>query len=82
VLDFLSSVEWKVNKKVLETIEYIYTIGGGIAAVPKRFNERIITPELIKAASFVEKLKLLKEHQQNNEMHSLRCDFLIKLNMA
>lgn len=37
---------------------------------------------MIKEASFREKLKLLKEHQQNNEMHSLRCDFLIKLGMA
>lgn len=37
---------------------------------------------MIKAATFREKLKLLKEHQQNNESHSLRCDFLFKLGMA
>jgi hypothetical protein len=30
--------------------------------IPKRFNERQITPEMIKAAKFREKLKLLKEH--------------------
>jgi DNA-directed RNA polymerase len=37
---------------------------------------------MIKEASFREKLKLLKEHQQNNEQHSLRCDFLLRLGMS
>jgi len=37
---------------------------------------------MIRDASFTEKLKLLKEHQQNKEAHSLRCDFLLRLRMA
>jgi len=81
-LDRLGNVPWRINKRVLETSEYIWSIGGGLATIPKRYNERTITPELIKDASFAEKLKLLKEHQINNEQHALRCDFLLGLNMA
>lgn len=62
VLDVLGTTKWRLNRKVLEMIEYVWSIGGGMGEVPKRFNERVITPELIKAAIFKEKLKLLKEH--------------------
>jgi DNA-directed RNA polymerase len=51
-----------VNKKVLDTIEYVWSIGGGLGEIPKRYNERVITPEMIRESSFREKLKLLKEH--------------------
>lgn len=40
VLDILGSVKWRINKKILETIEYVWSIGGGMGEVPKRFNER------------------------------------------
>ena len=63
VLDVLGMVKWRVNRRVLETIEHIWSIGGGLAEVPKRFNERSITPEMIRDAEFRDKLKLLKEHQ-------------------
>jgi DNA-directed RNA polymerase, mitochondrial len=63
-------------------IEYIWSIGGGLCGIPKRFNERNITPEMFKEAPFREKLKLLKEHQINRESHGLRCEFLLKLNIA
>ena len=65
VLDILGSVKWKMNPKVLETMEYVWSIGGGLGGLPKRYNERTITPEMIKEAAFREKLKLLKEHQHN-----------------
>lgn len=82
VMDKLGSVAWRLNKRVLEVIEYVWSIGGGLGMVPTRYNERAITPEMIREASFREKLKLLKEHQQNSEQHSLRCDFLLRLAMA
>jgi DNA-directed RNA polymerase len=50
VLDILGGVKWRLNQKVLEMIEYVWSIGGGLGEVPKRFNERIITPEMIKKA--------------------------------
>jgi len=82
VLDTLGSVDWRVNKKVLEIIEHVWSIGGGLGKVPNRFIERIVTPEMIRDASFREKLKLLKEYQQNNEAHALRCEFLLRLTMT
>ena len=49
------------------TIENIWANGGGLASIPKRFNDRNITPDMFNNVSYKEKLKLLKEHQQNNE---------------
>lgn len=40
VLDILGSVKWRINGRLLETIEYVWSIGGGLGEVPKRFNER------------------------------------------
>lgn len=82
VLDILGSVKWRINRKILETIEYVWSVGGGLGEIPKRFNERQITPEMIKNATFREKLKLLKEHQKNRETHALRCEFLLRLSIA
>jgi DNA-directed RNA polymerase len=38
VLNFLGLVEWRVNKKVLENIEYIWSTGGGKGEIPSRYN--------------------------------------------
>ena len=62
VLDCLGQVKWRINRRILEIVEYVWSIGGGLGELPKRFNERQITPEMIKNAKFREKLKLLKEH--------------------
>ena len=82
ILDLLGSVPWRVNRKVLDVIEYIWSTGGGQAMIPKKHNERMITPDMIRKAAFKEKLTLLREHKINNEYHSLRCDFLLRLSMA
>ena len=82
VLDILGQVKWRINRRILEIIEYVWSIGGGLGEIPKRFNERQITPEMIKLANFREKLKLLKEHQKNRESHALRCEFLLRLSIA
>jgi DNA-directed RNA polymerase, mitochondrial len=82
VLDILGEVKWQLNTPVLNVMEYMWSIGGGIGAIPKKFNERKITPEMIKEAPFREKLKLLKEHQHNNEANSLRAEWLLRLNIA
>jgi DNA-directed RNA polymerase len=63
-------------------IEYIWSIGGGLGEIPKRFNERPITAELLRKARFKDKLRLIKEHQKNMETHALRCEFLLRLNIA
>jgi DNA-directed RNA polymerase len=38
ILNFLGLVEWRVNKKVLENIEYIWSTGGGKGEIPSRYN--------------------------------------------
>ena len=40
VLDILGQVKWRINRRILEIIEYVWSIGGGLGEVPKRFNER------------------------------------------
>ena len=82
VLDALGEIEWRVNKKVLEIVEHVWSIGGGLGEIPKRFVDRVVSPEMIRDASYREKLKLLKEYQQNNEEHSLRCMFNLQLKMT
>ena len=74
--------EIRFNKDILEMMEYVWSIGGGLGEIPKRFNERVISPEMLKEAPFREKLKLLKEHQHNKENHSLRCEWLLRLSIA
>jgi DNA-directed RNA polymerase len=63
VLDILGRVPWSINNKVLETMEYVWSIGGGLGSIPNRYNARSITSEMIRDSDFTEKLKLLKEHQ-------------------
>lgn len=52
VLNNLGNVEWRVNKKILDQIEYMWANEGGLASIPNRFNERTITPEMIREATF------------------------------
>lgn len=83
ILDHQGSIPWRINNKILEVVEYIWAIGGDKGSIPKRFNERIVTKEMInKAASFKQRLDLLRESRNNREQHSLRSDFLIKLGIA
>ena len=82
VLNIISDIKWRVNKNVLEMIEYIWSIGGGLGEIPKRFNEVPITAELLRKAKIKDKLKLIKEYQTNMETHALRCEFLLRLNIA
>jgi len=66
-LDILGKVPWTINKRVLENMEHVWSIGGGLGKIPNRYNARNITPEMINEADFNEKLKLLKEYQFNSE---------------
>lgn len=82
MLDYLGRVQWRLNKNVLEILDHVWSIGGGLGEVPLRYNSRQVTPEMMKSATYKEKLKLLKEHQNNKDNHSLRCEFLLRLSIA
>ena len=40
VLDILGKVRWSVNDRVLESVEYVWSIGGGLGTIPNRYNAR------------------------------------------
>jgi DNA-directed RNA polymerase len=82
-LDLLGEVKWRINQKVLDVIEYIWSTGGGVGEIPQRYNDRVISRNIIRETKdYTDKLQLLKESQHNRELHSLRCDFMIKLTIA
>lgn len=81
-LDTLGSVKWRVNKKVLDLIEYIWQTGGDRASIPPKFNKNLVTKNMMFNSNFSQKLNLLQDGQLNRENHSLRSDFLIKLKVA
>ncbi len=84
VLDLLANVKWRINAKVLELMEHIWETGGGIAKIPKRYNKREITKAMINAekSDYRKRYELYKESKENKENHSLRSDFLLKLEVA
>lgn len=84
VLDLLSQTPWKINKKVLDVAEKIWEMGGGMGEIPKKlYDYQDFVYKYQVDESFGEKkMKLMKKMQQQRDIHSLRCDFLLKLNVA
>lgn len=82
VLDNLGNLKWRINKNVLDIIEFLWASGGNKAQIPKRFNDVNLTKEMIKDISPKEKYKILRLAQENADNHSKRSDFLIKLSIA
>jgi len=82
VLDNLGNVKWRINKQVLDVVEFLWASGGSKAQIPKRFNDHVLTKELLNNITPKEKYQLLKLAQENADNHSKRSDFLIKLSIA
>ena len=82
VLDNLGNIKWRVNKQILDVIEYMWAAGGDKAKIPKRFNDILINSAILNKADNKVKYKLLKQAQENSDNHSKRSDFLIKLAIA
>lgn len=82
VLDNLGNVKWRINKQVLDIVEFLWASGGNKAQIPKRFNDNFLTKELLNNITPKEKYQLLKKAQENADNHSKRSDFLIKLSIA
>lgn len=82
-LDKLGKVKWKINNRTLDLVEFTWANGGGKPFIPQRFNDREVTKEQINETKDIkEKLNLLRESQSNRELHSLRSDFNIKMQIA
>ncbi|TYZ68673.1 hypothetical protein PybrP1_007405 [[Pythium] brassicae (nom. inval.)] len=85
-LNLLAEVPWVINKDVLDVILKVWENGGGFGDLPSRVDlelpewkpEYETDPE---ARETYEKM-VRKIQQRNQELHSLRCDTLYKLQVA
>lgn len=84
VLDLLSQTPWKINKKVLDIVEKLWEEGGGVGEIPRKFYnfDDYVYQYQIDETFGKEKYKLMKKMQTQRDIHSLRCDFILKLNVA
>jgi len=85
VLDILGQTPWRVNKNVLNAVEGIWESGGGAGEIPIRhynYQNYIYEYQLKECKDYKERQKLMKKIQQQRDIHSLRCDFTLKLNVA
>jgi len=85
VLDILNKTPWRINQRVLKAVEGIWEEGGGAGEIPPRhynFKNYVYEYQLRECKSPAERIKLLKKIQQQRDIHSLRCDFTLKLNVA
>ena len=91
-LNIMQNVSWKINKRVLDVMEYIYNIeNGNIAKLPSKIDiELPIKPNKNEYNSDSEYKNAMNNYdykwksitKKNREMHSLRCDFNLKINLA
>jgi DNA-directed RNA polymerase, mitochondrial len=60
VLNFLSRTPWKINQRVLDIIEEIWTEGGEQSCIPKRYSEMLNT--------YRNSLHLERDHERRKEL--------------
>lgn len=85
-LNLLAEVPWVINNELLDVILKIWQSGGGFGDLPQRND--IPLPEYkdeydqdpSKKAQYDRMVRKIKQH--NQELHSLRCDTLYKLQVA
>ncbi|KAF8658576.1 hypothetical protein HU200_059036 [Digitaria exilis] len=83
-LDILGSTKWRVNRRVHDVVETIWSRGGGIAGLVDK--ENIPLPERPESEDPDEmqrwKWSLKKAKKTNRELHAERCDTELKLSVA
>ncbi|KAF0979842.1 hypothetical protein FDP41_000995 [Naegleria fowleri] len=83
-LNTLNETRWKINHKVYETVLKVWNSGGGLGELPSRFDDALPEepetddPEIKK--KWKRTVAKIKTHNRN--LHSLRCDMLLKLKVA
>lgn len=95
-LNFLGQQPWRINKSLLSVVQEAWRRKLSIGSIP--LQDDLIKPEKKEFYRMIENPldgtkslqldevryqdALKKVKKKNNELHSLRCDFLIKLNIA
>nr|CAD1831955.1 unnamed protein product [Ananas comosus var. bracteatus] len=81
--EFLST-KWRVNRRILDVVESIWSGGGGIAGLINRQDiplaERPDSEDPVEIQRW--KWSIRKAKKANNEMHAQRCDTELKLSVA
>lgn len=90
-LNVLGRVPWSINHVVHDTVKRVWEEGGGLGEVPQRTDLDMPTPEQVRSEyPDIDEEALEKRwryitrryRQMNADLHSLRCDMLLKLKVA
>jgi DNA-directed RNA polymerase len=80
-LNQLGKIKWRINKKMLSVVEYLWANGGGVAKIPPK--HLLDVQKLLNEASPTNNnKKIFAAIKSNNEIFSLQCSFLNKLRIA
>ncbi|XP_073001971.1 DNA-directed RNA polymerase 3, chloroplastic isoform X2 [Typha latifolia] len=83
-LDTLGCTKWRINRRILNVVESIWSKGGGIAGLVDRqdipLTERPDSDDPVEIQKW--RWSVRKAKKANNEMHAQRCDTELKLSVA
>ncbi|XP_078162542.1 DNA-directed RNA polymerase 3B, chloroplastic-like isoform X2 [Carex rostrata] len=83
-LDVLGSTKWRVNRRILDIVESLWSSGGNIAGLVNKQDiplpEKTLTNDLEEIKRW--KWANRKTKKANSEMHALRCDTELILTVA
>ncbi|KAK3134241.1 hypothetical protein QOZ80_6AG0546730 [Eleusine coracana subsp. coracana] len=83
-LDILGSTKWRVNRRVHDVIEAIWSQGGGVAGLVDKGNIPLPERPDSEDPDEIQKWKwnLKKTKKTNRELHAEQCDTELKLSVA
>lgn len=85
VLDVLAKTPWRINGQILKVIEDLWEQGGGAGEIPQRYynyQDFIYEYQLAECSNSIERNKLRLKIQQQKDINSLKCSFLLRLEQA
>ena len=77
VLNIMGDTSWRINRRVLEVVEMLYSLGGGVGEIPIVDDGKKFVAN--KEMSLMQRQKLAKDKKDN---WSLLSDFELKLGIA
>jgi DNA-directed RNA polymerase len=88
-LNYLGSIPWRINPRVLAVVEALWSAGGGKAGLVPQHDKPLpdppsmdLTGEEFEEAKKVYNRDMRRVKKENSELHSLRCDTEYKIDVA
>jgi len=83
-LNVLNSTKWTLHSKVFEVVEEVWARGGGICDIPSRADHSLPVQPTTEDDEEQRRYRIekYKTRKENRNLHSLRCDLQLKLNVA